>query len=200
MKNTELNITNQSITFKDNPRNVVMHRASKSLMEFYSDVVCQNKGNVLDVGFGMGFSAERMSSVADHYTCIEINEQVYKRALEWASDKDNVTILLGDWADVIPTLTQKFDGIFMDTYDDLNYNKFEEYCKMISSPNCILSIFNYFSLRDTSELNSYEYALQSDKYDTVVQNHHTIHWTVFDGTSFNKAPNNKIKTHQTSII
>lgn len=200
MKDKELTITNQSITFTDNPRSVVMDRGSKSLMDFYSTVVCQNKGSVLDIGFGMGFSAERMSSLADHYTCIEINHQVYKNALEWAKDKDNVTIIFGDWIDVIPTLTQKFDGIFMDTYADMNYHKFEEYCKLIAGEGCILSIFNYFSFRDTSELNSYEYALDSNRYETIVQNHHTVHWTIFKDGSFDKAPTNHIKTYQTSII
>lgn len=200
MKNTQLNITDQSITFKDNPRSVVMDRGSKSLMDFYSTVVCQNKGSVLDIGFGMGFSAERMSSLADHYTCIEINEQVYENAIKWAANKDNVTILKGDWIDVIPTLTTKFDGIFMDTFADTNYNKFQDYCKTIAKDGCILSIFNYFSFRDTSELNSYEFILDPNKYETIVQNHHTVHWTVYKEEEFVKAPTNRIKTYQSYII
>ena len=41
--------------------------------------------------------------------------------------KDNVHLYFGDWIDVIPTLDVKFDGIFLDTYDDPNYSKFEDY-------------------------------------------------------------------------
>ena len=200
MKDTVLNITSNSITFKDNPRSVVMDKGSKSLMDFYSTVVCQNRGHVLDVGFGMGFSAERMSQLADSYTCIEINKQVYNAATKWAEGKDNVTIIYGDWLDVIPTLDCKFDGIFMDTYDDANYVKFEEYCKLIAKEGCILSIFNYFSFKSIEELNSYEYTLEPNKYSTPVQNHHTVHWNIFVDGKFKKAPTNQIRTFQTCLF
>ena len=115
MKDEVVVFTDKNIHFKNNPRSIVMDSASKSLMEMYSYIVCQNGGNVLDVGFGMGFSANKMSSLANHYTCIEINPQIYERAQNWAKNKSNVTIIFGDWMEVIPKLNQKFDGIFMDT-------------------------------------------------------------------------------------
>ena len=192
MKNQSLVFSNRNIHFEDNERSVVMDVASKSLMELYSYVVCQNKGNVLDVGFGMGFSAEKMCDLADHYTCIEINPQVYENAIKWAESKDNVTILFGDWIDIIPTLDTKFDGIFMDTHADLNYSKFEEYSKMIANDGCILSIFNYFSFRESDTMNYYDYKLDSNNFTKLVSNIHTINWTHFNGNDFVKKLNNKI--------
>jgi len=190
MKNKEVVFTERNIHLKDNQRSVVMDSASKSLMDMYSYVVCQNGGNVLDVGFGMGYSANKMSELADHYTCIEINPQIYDKATEWAKDKPNVDIIFGDWCEVIPTLTKRFNGIFMDTHDDSNYIKFEEYCRVIAEENCIISIFNYFTLKNQDELNCYEFRLEPHKFTKIVSPVHTINWTVFKGNNFIKTDNN----------
>lgn len=192
MINKEVIFTDKNIHFRDNERSVVMDSASKSLMDMYSHIVCQNKGNVLDVGFGMGFSANKMSELANHYTCIEINPQIYEKAKEWAYHKPNVEIIFGDWIEVIPNLTKKFDGIFMDTHDDANYSKFEDYCELISNENCILSIFNYFTFRNQDDLNYYEFKLEPHKFTKVVAPIHTINWTVFQNNKFVKT-NNIIK-------
>ena len=61
MRDKEVVFTDKTIYLKNNNRSIVMDSASKSLMDMYSYVVCQNGGNVLDVGFGMGFSANKMS-------------------------------------------------------------------------------------------------------------------------------------------
>ena len=50
-----------------------------------------------------------------------------KNVIKKKNSKDNVNIIYGDWIDIIPTLNKKFDGIFMDTYEDKNYSKFEDY-------------------------------------------------------------------------
>jgi len=200
MKNEVVVFTEKNIHFKNNPRSVVMDAASKSLMEMYSYIVCQNGGNVLDVGFGMGFSANEMSSLANHYTCIEINPQIYEKAQEWAKNKSNVTIIFGDWVEVIPRLNQKFDGIFMDTHDDVNYEKFEDYCKTIANDNCILSIFNYFTFRKQNDLNYYEYKVEPHKFTKIVAPTHTINWTYFKNGNFQKG-NGVIKFKSpTSVI
>jgi protein arginine N-methyltransferase 2 len=82
MKSDEVIITDDYIVLKENTRSVVMAKGAKSITEIHSYVVCQNGGDVLDVGFGMGFSANKMSELSDTYTCIEINPQIYERALE----------------------------------------------------------------------------------------------------------------------
>ena len=200
MKNKKVVFTERNIHLEENERSVVMDVASKSLMEMYSYVVCQNKGNVLDVGFGMGFSANKMYELADTYTCIEVNTQMYERALKWAEDKPNATILFGDWFEIIPTLTDKFDGIFMDTHDDPNYLEFENTCLSIANTGCILSIFNYFMLRERHSMNFYEYTLEPSKFSKVVTPSHTINWTYFNGQKFEKGKNSIKFKEPTSLI
>lgn len=191
MKNDEVIITKDSIVLKENTRSVVMARGAKSITEIYSYVVCQNKGDVLDVGFGMGFSANKMSELADTYTCIEINPQIYETAKEWAKDKPNVTILFGDWIDIIPTLDKKFDGIFFDTHNDPNSHLAEEYAKLVSKEGTIFSHWNYFQIRDINELNIYKCIIDPSSMPKLVNNIHNVNWTYFIGGEFKKG-NNKI--------
>jgi len=195
MKNREVVITDKTIYLKNNPRSIVMDKGSKSLTEIYTHIVCQNGGDVLDVGFGMGFSANKMSELADTYTCIEINPQIYERALQWSNDKPNVEIIFGDWIDIIPTLDKKFDGIFMDTHNDDNYKHFEDYAKLVAKEGCILSIWNYFSIRDTSELNEYICEMDSFNFPKVVNGIHRVNWTYYLDGKFKKG-SNKIKSKQ----
>ena len=96
MKNTKLVITDEVIYVEDNPRQVVMDKGSKGLMELYSIIVTQNKGKILDVGFGMGFSADKIYELTNNYTCIEINYEIFKKALKWSEGKPNTNIYFGD--------------------------------------------------------------------------------------------------------
>ena len=191
MKNDEVIITEDSIVLKENTRSVVMAKGAKSITEIYSYVVCQNKGDVLDVGFGMGFSANKMSELSDTYTCIEINPQIYETAKQWAKDKPNVTILFGDWIDIIPTLDKKFDGIFFDTHNDPNSHLAEEYAKLVSKEGTIFSHWNYFQIRDINELNIYKCIIDPSSMPKLVNNIHNVNWTYFIGGEFKKG-NNKI--------
>ena len=200
MKNKEVVFTDKVIYLKNNIRSIVMDAASKSLTELYCYVVCQNRGDILDVGFGMGFSANKIYELADSYTCIEINPQIYTKAVEWAKDKPNVNIIFGDWSDILPTLTTKFDGIFMDTHDDPNYLNFEQACKSVAKEGCILSIFNYFAIRDKKELNGFEANVDSYNFAKPVPSTHSINWTHFIQGEFVKHGSNKVKFKQTHLI
>lgn len=194
-------ITDKAIYYKDNERSIVMDSASKQLMEMYSYIVCQNKGDVLDIGFGMGYSAQKMWELADSYVCIEKNPTIYKKASEWAKGKINVSIIHGDWYEIIPQLKLTFDGIFMDTHDDPNYNEFEEVAKLAAEEGTILSIFNYFSIREPSSMNHYEYKLEPGKFSKVVTPIHNMYWTHFSNGNWVKRGTNKINFPEpTSII
>lgn len=199
MKDLKVVFRENNITLENNERSIVMDSSSKGLTEMYSHIVCQNKGDVLDIGFGMGFSANKMSELADSYTCIEINPQIYKKASEWAKERSNVNIIFGDWIDIIPQLGLKYDGIFMDTHHDPNYSLFEDYCKGIANKDCILSIFNYFVIRPKETTNHYEYTLDQYKFARLVGASHSINWTHYDGVDFVKG-SNSIKSTQTHII
>ena len=86
----------------------VMHRGA--------EFVCENGGDILEIGFGMGIASDYIQSHnPTTHTIVELHPQIAEKAREWASDKPGVTIIEADWIDVEPTLGT-FDGIFFDTY------------------------------------------------------------------------------------
>ena len=96
----------------DNDCSAVMHIGEKHLMIKLAEIVTKNGGDILEIGFGMNLSADAIQSnpnVTSH-TIIEIHPVQYERALEWAKDKPNVEIILGDWFHVLPLIDRKFDG------------------------------------------------------------------------------------------
>jgi tRNA A58 N-methylase Trm61 len=98
----------------------VMMDWEKSIMKHHADCVCSNKGDILEIGFGMGISAGYIQeNNPKSHTIIESHPQVIPRALDWAKDKDNVTIVQGDWYDKYSDLST-YDGIFYDAYCDSN--------------------------------------------------------------------------------
>lgn len=189
MKTQEVTITDNRIYYSDNPESIVMDIVSKELMEFYSNIVTQNSGKVLDIGFGLGYSADAIYNRVGNYYCIESNPQIYLEAVKWAKGKDDVHIYFGDWIDVIPELDIKFNGIFMDTYDDSNYTKFEDYAKMVTNEGCVLSIFSYFLCRDTKDLHSHYFKINSpyrENYPKIIEDGHTCNWSYFINGNFQK--------------
>jgi len=96
---------------------IVMHEWEDLMMKKHSEVVCQNGGDILEIGFGMGISANYIQSQdINSHTIIEKDEQVYQKLLEWAEDKPNVKTIFGDWIKNLPEC--KFDGVFRDTWGE----------------------------------------------------------------------------------
>ena len=102
---------------------ILMHECETQLMKEHADFVCGIGGDILEIGFGMGISADFIQeNNPKSHTIIEIHPQIIEKAKEWAKDKPNVTIIEGDWVKVLPNLTEgnilvalkKFDGIFYD--------------------------------------------------------------------------------------
>ena len=74
----------------------------------------------------MGICADYIQSQGvNSHTIIEIHPQILERLNTWASDKSNVTIIEGDWSSV--SLSNTYDGIFLDTFGDDNLNKFKTF-------------------------------------------------------------------------
>ena len=83
----------------------------------------------------------------------------------------------------------------MDTYDDPNYSKFEDYSKLISNENCVLSIFSYFACRDTKDLHSHYFEIKSKhrkNYPKIIEKGHTCNWSYFIDGEFQKKKSNGI--------
>ena len=66
----------------------------------------------------MGISANyiQQQDIKSH-TIIELNDEIYQNAVEWAKDKPNTKIVSGDWKTV--ELGEKFD-IFLTIKNHLN--------------------------------------------------------------------------------
>ena len=94
------------------------------LMSASAAYVCQNGGDILEIGFGMGISAGYIQehSITSH-TIIENHPQIIEKANTWAQGKTNVNIVTGSWFDIRSELNT-YDGIFYDTFGDDNWQQF----------------------------------------------------------------------------
>ena len=102
----------KEILLKDNKHQVMMEW-EKPYMEACIDKL-QPKGDVLEIGFGMGYSATRIQKYKPKsHTIIEMDPTVIERLKEWAKDYDNIIIVEGTWQEKIHNLGT-FDEIFMD--------------------------------------------------------------------------------------
>lgn len=99
------------------------------LMQSMADVVCETKGDILEIGFGRGISSDMIQAhqVKSH-TIIECNEQVINDYFEQWKKKftgSDIKIVQGLWQDTIKDLGL-FDGIFFHTYP-LNEEEYMKY-------------------------------------------------------------------------
>jgi len=82
--------------------------------------ICENGGDILEIGFGLGIPAGYIQShsITSH-TIIEPHPDLYPLAQAWAADKPNVTVITQNWYEVLDTLST-YDGVLYDTYGDEN--------------------------------------------------------------------------------
>ena len=109
---------------EDNNELQVMMDWEAPIMSASAAYVCQNGGDILEIGFGMGISAGYIQSHSiNSHTIIENHPDVIPKAQAWASGKSNVTIVTGSWYDVKNNLST-YDGLFYDTWGDDNMDQF----------------------------------------------------------------------------
>jgi hypothetical protein len=195
--NEELKITNNYIKLlTDNGSGAVMHIGEISLMGKLAEIVTQNGGHILEIGFGMHLSADAIQSnpnVTSH-TIIEIHPEIYNSALEWAKDKPNTNIIFGDWIDILPLPNKKFDGVLHDTHLDPNIPQFLDYVKDNCKINTIVGFFEYPEVN--YNLNGYRYIIPKEEYETIPYkknnafsiNQFELKYTTFNGTNFYRKP------------
>ena len=89
---------------------IIMMDWEHPLMKRHAEIVCQNGGDILEIGFGMGISAQYIQEQdIDSHTIIEIHPEIAEKAQEWAEDKNNVEIIEADWYDAVNEL-KTYDG------------------------------------------------------------------------------------------
>jgi spermidine synthase len=104
----------------------VMMSWEAPIMEKSAEFICHNKGDILEIGFGMGICSDYIQAQGvNSHTIVEIHPQIIEKLNTWASGKSNITIIEGDWNSVSGFGT--YDGIFLDTYQDDSVDYFKEF-------------------------------------------------------------------------
>ena len=64
---------------------------------------------------------------------------------EWAKDKENVTVHIGEWINILPELNDSFDAIYNDADEDSKdkLSNFPEICKRLAKNECVLYMTNW---------------------------------------------------------
>lgn len=96
----------------------VMQDWEEPLMKAMAEIVTESKGDVVEVGFGMGLSASYIQEGCPRsHAIIECNHDVIKAFTEWKSKYPgrDIRLLQGRWQEVVEGL-QEYDGVFFDTY------------------------------------------------------------------------------------
>ena len=116
-KDTELTFSNDKITAGEDYCDMeVMMSWDAPIMEKTAEYICQSKGNILEIGFGMGICSDYIQAQGvNSHTIVEVHPQIIERLNIWASGKSNVTIVEGDWN---TASLSTYDGIFLDTFGD----------------------------------------------------------------------------------
>lgn len=98
----------------------VMMAWERPLMKRMADIAAARRGDVLEVGFGMGLCARAVQKHRPRsHTIVECHPQIAARARAWAEHQPNVRILEGFWQEVVHTLGS-FDGICFDVFGGNN--------------------------------------------------------------------------------
>lgn len=121
----------------------IMMDWEKPIMEIQAKQIAEQGGDILNIGYGMGFTdyeIEKYNPKSHHI--IEIHPEVQNKMLElgWYKKK-HVKLYFGDWTSYLYSLP-KFDGIYFDTYADDNFRLLVEYLPNILKPNGKMTFFN----------------------------------------------------------
>ena len=137
-KDTALTFEDDKI-LTDDDREVMMSWETP-IMEKSAEYICQSKGDILEIGFGMGICSDYIQAQGvNSHTIVEIHPQLIERLKIWAADKDNVTIVEGDWSDIE---LDTYDGIFLDTYGDENWSSFKSFALAKGKSNAKITYWN----------------------------------------------------------
>ncbi len=95
-----------------------MEEWQRPIMQAMADIVTETHGDVLEIGFGRGVSAEMIQQrgVASH-TIVEVSDAIIGRFQRWRlhyPDRD-IRVMHGRWQDVVDQMG-RYDGVFFHTY------------------------------------------------------------------------------------
>lgn len=121
----------------------IIRQETQRLIRFLLQL--QKPRRILEVGCAVGFSALLMSEYGPkdcHITTIEQDEKRLAKAREnvkRAGKEEQITLLMGDAADILPKLTGPYDMIFMDAAKGQYLSFLPEVMRLLSSEGLLLS-------------------------------------------------------------
>jgi len=129
----------------------VMMNWESVIMEKSAEFICHNKGDILEIGFGMGICSDYIQAQdVNSHTIIEIHPEIIEKLKIWADGKSNVTIVEGDWNSVEDLST--YDGIFIDTYGDDNWSNFKDFALGKAKSGAKITYWNNFNSENNEHL------------------------------------------------
>jgi len=185
------------VTYSDKD---IMMEWEREIMRDAAKLICQNGGDILNVGFGMGIID---SYIEEHrprtHWIIEAHPEVQKKMIAdgWLQ-KPHVRCIFKPWQEVIYHLP-KFDGIYFDTWDD-HQDNFDGNIHNLLKEDGIFSYFNnaYQDQRyKDNEPNVYTHKRHSDileQHCNIDFVHTTIQTDIPEGLSY-WSPDNKRYHH-----
>lgn len=176
---------------------MVMHVALTNFEDKSVEILTENNFNVLEIGYGMGISANKFySRNIMSYTCVEINNSIFQNAQNWATGKNNVTIINDDWKTFFTGTTSKYDLIYCDYLDYDDYQYFYDSAKNLLNTNGIISTYGAGVYFGTTDMNINDTIIPPQEFDDdftqqvynnlVVQGFYKVYWQYFNGTSYVK--------------
>jgi len=143
----------------DNEGTVVMSTYEEPIMKIAAEIVANNGGDILNVGFGLGIIDHfiQLKNPKSH-TIIEPHKQLFNKAIEngWGG---NVEMLNESWITSVDRFIKegrKFDGIYYDIFVYEHYNstldKFIKKLKHILKKDGVFSFFmNYNTIENVQK-------------------------------------------------
>lgn len=163
---------NERLTFTqdrllDSKGNAIMMDWEEPIMKAQAATVCQNGGDILNVGFGMGYidSYIQEHNPSRHYI-IEYHPDVQQKMINdgWL-EKPNVVCIFSPWQICLDELP-KFDGIYFDTWHE-DWNAFHIKVKDLLKPGGIYSFFN--NPRSDLKMLPKVYSILSESFDITFE-------------------------------
>ena len=135
----------------------IMMEWERPYMEACIDML-QPRGHVLEIGFGLGYSATQIQKYKPlSHTIVECDPIVIKKAKEWAKDYNNIIIVEDIWQKVVCTDRLKiYDEVFMDDFP-LEYDKtnLRESMRQANRLQLFVDLMLNYHLRSGSKISAY---------------------------------------------
>lgn len=115
------------------------------IMYASAQYVAENGGNILEIGYGMGISANYIQSFRPtSHTVVEIHPEIASQARRWSKGGEGITVLEGDWFNLKKEIQANapYDGIFYDAYGDENEQKLVDFCISILNKGGRFTLWN----------------------------------------------------------